>query len=131
MTCADQERDPEKAVAGLPGDRTELAEGRGYADQVYLPGNPTRRGAMLPFPFSHAGHFAAAISATARPVLISNSSVNASSRCGQVHVSEEEMKRTAEPDLLAKLYIHWSAKEAIYKLYGGDWDIRTISSSVP
>lgn len=39
-------------------------------------------------------------------------------------MSDGELERISEPAILEKLYIHWSAKEALYKLYGGGPDIR-------
>jgi 4'-phosphopantetheinyl transferase len=103
----------------------EFADGRVMQIRYTSAGQPYLPGSHACISLSHAGHFAATIYSTDRKAGIDIELLRERIfRVADRFMSEEELKRTAEPDLLAKLYIHWSAKEAIYKLYGGGLDIR-------
>lgn len=88
-------------------------------------GQPFLQGSPACISLSHAGNYSAAIHSADRKAGIDIELLrDRIFRVADRFMSEEEQSRTAEPDLLAKLYIHWSAKEAVYKLYGGGLDIR-------
>ena len=75
--------------------------------------------------FSHTGDLAAVlVSEGRRPGIDIELLRDRIHRVAERFMSEEESARTSPPCLLEKRYIHWAAKEAVYKLYGGGLDIQ-------
>jgi 4'-phosphopantetheinyl transferase len=102
-----------------------LAEDRTAQVRYTTAGQPYLAGSHASISLSHAGDLAAAILSKDRKAGIDIELLrDRIFRVAERFMSEAELNRTTEPDLLTKLYIHWSAKEALYKLYGGGLDIR-------
>jgi 4'-phosphopantetheinyl transferase len=101
-------------VAGLTGDRDVRIT---YTDK----GAPILSDGSFRISLSHPGEYAAAIvsrdSRTGIDVELLRDRIL---RVAERFMTAEELGRTTEPCRLEKLYVHWSAKEALYKLYGGD-----------
>jgi phosphopantetheinyl transferase len=101
-------------ATGLTGDRTLQIT---YTEK----GAPVIAGEAFNISLSHTGEYAAALlSRTCRAGIDIELLRDRILRVAGRFMTEEELGRTTEPCLLEKLYLHWSAKEALYKLYGGD-----------
>lgn len=88
----------------------------------YTPkGRPVLEDGSFHISLSHSGEFAAAIvSAGCRTGIDIELQRDRILRVAERFMTASELGRSVEPDRLEKLYIHWSAKEALYKLYGGE-----------
>jgi 4'-phosphopantetheinyl transferase len=88
----------------------------------YTPkGAPVLADSSFSISFSHAGEFAAVIVSAENRVgidieLLRDRVLRVAGR----FLTPDELNRTNEPNRLEKTYVHWSAKEALYKLYGGN-----------
>jgi len=101
-------------VADLTGDRK--------VNIRYTPkGEPVLAESSYHISLSHAGEFAAAIVSTACRAGIDIEQLrDRVLRVAERFMTPDELGRAAEPHRLEKICVHWSAKEALYKLYGGD-----------
>lgn len=69
---------------------------------------------------SHAGDYAAAVYSREHPVGIDVEQLrDRIERVKSRFLSDRELETINDENRLEKLYIHWGAKEAIYKLHGG------------
>jgi 4'-phosphopantetheinyl transferase len=91
------------------------------AEVRYTPkGAPVLADGSFNISFSHTGAFAAVIVSAENRVgidieLLRDRVLRVAGR----FLTPDELARTNEPYRLEKTYVHWSAKEALYKLYGG------------
>lgn len=99
----------------------ELTGDPGIAVHYDKSGKPCLNNPALHISISHAGRFAAACLSDETPVGIDIELLKERiSRVAERFLTDEEMDRIREPGRLEKLYVHWSAKEALYKYYGGE-----------
>lgn len=83
-------------------------------------GKPVLASGSHQISLSHSGEFAAVLASSESPVGIDIELLrNRITRVADRFMTPEELGRTADPGWPEKLYIHWCAKEAVYKLYGG------------